>query len=412
MKIAIPKERRADEKRVAATPDTVKKYIALGLEVVVETGAGVSASIPDDLYVQAGATIAKDARTVYDNADIVLKVQKPLRKGEGDIDELALMKKGAILLANMSPYQSADDIVACAEAGIDAFSLELVPRITRAQSMDVLSSQSNLAGYKAVLDAAAEYSRAFPMMMTAAGTVAPARVVVMGAGVAGLQAIATAKRLGAVVSAFDVRRAAKEQVESLGATFIEVEGAEDMETSGGYAKEATEDYKRRQAEKIKEVLKKTDIVICTALIPGKAAPLLIPEDYLVGMKPGSVIIDLAVESGGNCAGSKPGEIVEKNGVKIVGHRNVPSRLAADAAALYAKNLLNFLTPHIDKDSKALAIKWEDEIILGTALTRDGQIIHPNFVQLADQVKTKPAKAKKTKADDEAGPAQAAQGEAS
>ena len=400
MKIAIPKERRADERRVAASPDTVKKYVALGLEVVVETGAGVSASVTDDAYLQAGATIAKDAKAVFDGADVVLKVQKPLRKGEGDVDELALIKKGAVLIANLQPYQSADDIVAYADAGIDAFALELVPRITRAQSMDVLSSQSNLSGYKAVLDAAAEYARAFPMMMTAAGTIAPARVVVMGAGVAGLQAIATAKRLGAVVSAFDVRRAAKEQVESLGASFIEVEGGEDLETSGGYAKEASEEYKKRQAEKIKEVLKKTDIVICTALIPGRQAPLLIPDDYLQGMKPGSVVIDLAVESGGNCAGSKPGEIVEKYGVKIVGHRNVPSRIAADASALYAKNLLNFVTPLVDKESKALAIKWDDEIVLGTALTRDGQVVHPNFLTLAEQTKAKPAKAKKAKADDE------------
>lgn len=399
MKIAIPKERRADERRVAASPDTVKKYIALGLDVVVETGAGLTASVTDDAYVQAGATIAKDAKAVYDKADIVLKVQKPLRKGEGDVDELSLIPKGAALVANLQPYQSAEDIAAWADAGIDAFALELVPRITRAQSMDVLSSQSNLAGYKAVLDAAAEYNRAFPMMMTAAGTVAPARVVVMGAGVAGLQAIATAKRLGAVVSAFDVRRAAKEQVESLGATFIEVEGADDMETSGGYAKEASEDYKKRQAEKIKEVLKKTDVVICTALIPGRPAPLLIPADYIEGMKPGSVIVDLAVESGGNCAGSKPGEIVIKNGVKIIGHRNVPSRLAADASSLYAKNLLNFLTPMIDTETKALAIKWDDEIILGTALTRDGKIIHPSFVGTTEEA-VKPAKAKKTKTEDE------------
>ncbi len=377
MKLVVPLERRPFERRVAASPDTVKKLVGKGLDVVIETGAGLKASVTDAQYEAAGAKIEKDPKTLYKGADIVLKVQKPLR--DGDLDELALIPKGALLIATINPYQSPDDIAAYAKAGVTAMALELVPRITRAQSMDVLSSQSNLAGYKAVLDAAAEYGRAFPMMMTAAGTVAPARVLIMGAGVAGLQAIATARRLGAVVTASDVRMAAKEQGESLGASFLMVDGMEDMETAGGYAKEAGEDFKKRQAEKVHETLKKTDIAICTALIPGRAAPTLITKAMVDDMKPGSVIIDLAVEQGGNCEGSKPGEIVETaNGVKIVGHNNVPSRLAADASNLFAKNLLNLLSLLLSEDGKSLNINREDEIVAGTLLTLDGAVVHEQF----------------------------------
>jgi NAD(P) transhydrogenase subunit alpha len=285
-----------------------------------------------------------------------------------------------LLIGMLAPYQTPEAIREYAQRRIDAFAMELVPRITRAQSMDVLSSQANLAGYKAVLDGAYEFGRAFPMMMTAAGTVPPARVFVMGAGVAGLQAIATARRLGGVVSATDVRPASKEQVQSLGATFVMVENEEtkQAETAGGYAKEMSDEYKRAQAQLIAETIRKQDIVICTALIPGRKAPVLVTAEMVETMKPGSVIVDLAVEQGGNCPLSRPGEVVDHNGVKIVGHINVPSRIAVDASALYARNLLAFLTPMIDKETKALKIDWADQIVAGTALTHDGRIIHPQF----------------------------------
>jgi len=375
MKLAIPKERRPHERRVAATPDTVKKVILLGLDVVVETGAGVMSSIPDSEYAAAGATIAADAAEVYDSADIIFKVQRPLHAAEGDVDEMALIKPGAILIAILSPLTDSAMIDVYAKGNITAFAMEFMPRITRAQSMDVLSSQSNLAGYTSVIDAAQEFSRAFPMMMTAAGTIAPAKVMIMGCGVAGLQAIATAKRLGAVVSATDVRAAAKEQVESLGGKFVMVESDETGETEAGYAKEMSDDYKAKQAALIAETLAKQDIAITTALIPGRPAPVLITKEMVQSMKPGSVIIDLAVESGGNCALSQAGKIVLENGVKIVGHHNVPSRTATDASMLYAKNLLNFITPLMDNEDKTLTIDWEDEIIVGTLLTRDGAIMH-------------------------------------
>ncbi len=381
MKIAIPKERRPYEKRVAATPDTVKKYRALGYEVQVEAGAGAEASYPDEFYATAGANVIPDAATVLRDADIVLKVQRPMNEGEGR-NEVGMIKSGAVLIGMLNPYGARGDLDAYARGNVTAMSMELMPRITRAQSMDVLSSQSNLAGYKAVLDAAEQFGRAFPMMMTAAGTVPPARVLVMGAGVAGLQAIATARRLGAIVSATDVRPVAREQVESLGATFVMVESEEtkQAETSGGYAREMSEDYKRRQAELISETIKKQDIVICTALIPGRAAPRLVSEEMLRTMKPGSVIIDLAVEQGGNCALSEPGKIVEAFGVKIVGHRNMPSRIAVDSSALYARNLLNFMTLISAKEGGRLAIDWNDEIIRSITLSRDGGIIHPQFAQ--------------------------------
>jgi NAD(P) transhydrogenase subunit alpha len=378
MKLAIPKERRANEKRVAATPDTVKKLIAMGFDVVIESGAGLASAITDDAFRAAGAVVAAEETQTLGNADIVLKVQCPMSAAEG-IDEYAMIRQGAILVGMLAPYQSADAIREFARRKIDAFAMELVPRITRAQAMDVLSSQANLAGYKAVLDAAAEFNHAFPMMMTAAGTVPPARVFVMGAGVAGLQAIATARRLGAVVSATDVRPAAKEQVQSLGATFVMVETEEtkQAETAGGYAKEMSEDYKRAQAQLIADTIKKQDVVICTALIPGKKAPVLVTADMVRSMKPGSVIVDLAVEQGGNCPLSRPGEVVDVNGVRIVGHVNVPSRLAADASSLYARNLLAFLALFFDKE-KNFKVDWSDQIVAGTGLTRDGRIVHPSF----------------------------------
>ncbi len=380
MKIAIPRERREHEKRVAASPDTVKKFVGLGAEVIIETGAGSASSFSDAEYEAAGAKIAADEAAALKDADIVLKIQRPLTKDEGT-DEIALMKKGAILIGHLAALQNKDLAADYAKAGITAISLELLPRISRAQSMDILSSQSNLAGYKAVLDATAEYGRALPMMMTAAGTIAPAKIFIMGVGVAGLQAIATARRLGAIVTATDVRAATKEQVESLGAKFVMVESEETGETEGGYAKEMSEDYKKRQAELVFEHIKKQDIVITTALIPGRTAPILITDEMLAVMKPGSVIVDLAVEAGGNVTQAKLGEVVTTaNGVKIVGHHNVPSRLASDASSLFAKNLFNFLNPMIDKETGNLNLNWEDELVTGTALTRDGNIIHPQLTE--------------------------------
>ena len=380
MKLAVLKETKPHERRVAATPDTIKKFVDLGFEVVVETGAGASASIPDSTFEAAGALIASDARAAAHGADVVLKVQSPTA------DELATIEKGALLIALLSPTGNSDSVKSYADAGIAAFAMELIPRISRAQSMDALSSQSNLAGYKAVIDAAAVYGRAMPMMMTAAGTIAAARVMVLGAGVAGLQAIATARRLGAIVSATDVRPAAKEQVESLGATFVMVESEEtkEAETAGGYAKEMSEDYKKAQAKLVAETLARQDIAICTALIPGRSAPTLIDDAMVKSMKPGSVVVDLAVEAGGNCTLSKPGELVTVDGVTIIGHLNVPSRIAVDASTLYAKNVLNFLTLMVDPETKSLAIDWDDEIVKGTALTRDGQIIHPQFAASGGQ----------------------------
>jgi len=374
MKLAIPKERRDNETRVAASPETVKKLTALGFEVIVETGAGLAASMSDAAYEEAGATIAGDADAALGDADIVFKVRGP------GADEIGKLKRGAVLVAMLNPYQSKETVDALAAAGITAFAMELMPRITRAQSMDVLSSQSNLAGYKAVIDAAEMFTRAFPMMMTAAGTVAPARVFVMGAGVAGLQAIATAKRLGAIVSATDVRAAAAEQVESLGGKFVMVEPDEGDtgETAGGYAKEMSEDYKKRQAALVAETIAKQDVVITTALIPGRPAPVLVSEEMVASMKPGSVIVDLAVEQGGNCPLSKPGEVMDAGGVKILGHRNVPGRVPVDASNLYAKNLLNFITPLVDTQTGALNIDWEDEIITGTLICKDGQVVHPSL----------------------------------
>ena len=374
MKIAVLKETRDGESRVAASPETVKKYVGLGADVVIETGAGIGAQFPDQQFSEAGATIAASAAEAALGADLVLKVQRPTQ------EEMRVFSSGSKLAAILSPHGKTETLTRYAEANVDAFSMDLMPRITRAQSMDVLSSQSNLAGYKAVIDAAAYYGRAMPMMMTAAGTVAPAKVFVMGAGVAGLQAIATARRLGAVVSATDVRFAAKEQVESLGASFVTVdeEAMKDAETSGGYAKEMSEDFQKRQAEFVAEHIGKQDIVITTALIPGRPAPKLVSADMVRSMSPGSVLVDLAVEQGGNVELSREGEALDVNGVVILGFANVPGRLASDASSLYAKNLFNFVSAFFDKEAKELAIDWDDEIIKGVALTRDGGVIHPAF----------------------------------
>ena len=371
MRIAVAREIDASENRVAATPETVKKMKGLGADVAVEPNAGRKSGIPDAEFVAAGATVTNEA---VKHADVVLKVRRPAAS------ELARYKKGALVIAMMDPYGEDAALKAMADAGIIAFAMELLPRITRAQVMDVLSSQANLAGYRAVIDAAAEYGRAFPMMMTAAGTVPAAKVFVMGAGVAGLQAIATARRLGAIVTATDVRPAAKEQVESLGAKFIAVEDEEfkQAETAGGYAKEMSKEYQAKQAALVSEHIKKQDIVITTALIPGRPAPRLISSDMVACMRPGAVIVDLAVERGGNCELAKAGEVVESSGVKIVGHHNVPSRIAASASSLYAKNVFAFLDILVDKNAKALAINWDDEIIKATALTREGAVVHPSF----------------------------------
>ena len=371
MKIAIAAETDPGEPRVAATPETVKKLIGLGAEVSIEPGAGIKSGILDEEFKSAGATV--DAAAVS-GADVVLRVRRP---GEADIKKY---QKGAVVVAIMDPYGNETALKAMAGAGLIAFAMELMPRITRAQSMDVLSSQANLAGYRAVIDGSSEYGRALPMMMTAAGTVPAAKVFVMGVGVAGLQAIATARRLGAIVTATDVRPAVKEQVQSLGAKFIAVEDDEfkQAETAGGYAKEMSKEYQAKQAALVAEHIKKQDIVITTALIPGRPAPKLVSKEMVASMRPGSVLVDLAVERGGNVEGAKLGEVAEVNGVKIVGHANVPGRLAASASALYAKNLLTFLETMIDKKEKKLAINWDDEIVKGTALTRDGAIVHPNF----------------------------------
>ncbi len=371
MRIGVLREVASFERRVSATPETVKKLIGLGAEVSVEAGAGLSASIDDAAYAAAGASVV-DRGAVLSGSDLVLGVQGP------DAAGLAGMRSGALLMAILSPYADRARIAGYAAAGIRALAMEFMPRITRAQSMDVLSSQSNLSGYKAVLDAASEYDRALPMMMTAAGTISAARLFVMGVGVAGLQAIATARRLGAVVSATDVRAATREQIESLGAKAIFVESVKGIEGegTGGYATEMSDEYKKAQAELVSSHIARQDIVITTALIPGRPAPRLITDAQLATMRPGSVIIDLAVEQGGNVEGAVAGEIVVRHGVKIVGHRNVPSRLAADASALYARNLFNLIAAFWDKDQKTLVLPNDDEIVKGVTLTDGGQIVHP------------------------------------
>jgi len=373
MIIAIPKERRAGEARVAATPETVKKLKGLGVDVVVESGAGKGAHYADADYQAAGATIAANGAALK-NADIALKVRGP------EADEIGQLKRGAIFVSLLSPATERETIAKLADAGIDAFAMEYLPRISRAQAMDVLSSQANLAGYKAVIDAAAEFGRAMPMMMTAAGTIAPARVLVMGVGVAGLQAIATARRLGAIVSATDVRPATKEQVESLGGTFVAVIDDEfkNAQTTAGYAKEMSKEYQAKQAALIAETIKKQDIVITTALIPGRKAPVLVSEEMVKTMKPGSIIVDLAAEQGGNCPLTRPNEVITVHGVTIMGHTNLPGHLAVDASNLYARNLFNFVSLIVDKKTGEAKLNWDDEIIKGSGVTRDGKIVHPSL----------------------------------
>jgi NAD(P) transhydrogenase subunit alpha len=375
MRIAVLTETQGGETRVAATPETVKKFIGLGASVTVEKGAGLTSGVSDADYEAAGATVAKNAKDALKDADIVLKVRRPAEA------ELKNVKAGAMVIATMDPYGAEDALAAMAKAGVCAFAMEFMPRITRAQVMDVLSSQANLAGYRAVIEGAAEYGRALPMMMTAAGTVPAAKIFIMGVGVAGLQAIATARRMGAVVTATDVRPATKEQVESLGAKFLAVEDDEfkQAQTAGGYAKEMSKEYQAKQAELTASHIAKQDIVITTALIPGRPAPKLISKAMVESMRAGSVIVDLAVERGGNCELARPGEVVTTaNGVKIVGHLNIPGRLAATASSLYAKNLFAFVETMIDKKEKALAVNWEDELVKATLLTRDGAVVHPNF----------------------------------
>ncbi|MDX3927693.1 MAG: Re/Si-specific NAD(P)(+) transhydrogenase subunit alpha [Shinella sp.] len=370
--VFVARESDPGEGRVAASADSVKKLKSLGLDVIVEAGAGIASRIPDGEYEKAGARIgtAADAKA----ADVVLKVRRPTAK------EIKGYKSGAIVVAVMDPYGNEAAIAEMAKARLTTFAMELMPRITRAQSMDVLSSQANLAGYQAVIDAAAEFDRAIPMMMTAAGTVPAAKVFVMGAGVAGLQAIATARRLGAVVSATDVRPAAKEQVASLGAKFIAVEDEEfkAAETAGGYAKEMSKDYQAKQAALVAEHIAKQDIVITTALIPGRPAPRLVTRAMLTAMKPGSIAVDLAVERGGNVEGAEPGKIVDVEGVRVIGHLNVPGRVAASASSLYAKNLVTFLETMVDKETKRIVLNLEDELVKATMLTHGGEVVHPNF----------------------------------
>lgn len=372
MRVAVLSEDHAIEPRVAASPETVKKLAGLGANVAVQSAAGSAAGFADDRYREAGAEIVPSASAALADADLVLKVRRPA--------DASGYKRGAALVALMDPYGNEPALRSLAEAGIQAFSLELIPRITRAQVMDVLSSQANLAGYQAIIEAAAHFGRAMPMMMTAAGTVPAARVFVMGAGVAGLQAVATARRLGAIVSATDVRPAAKEQVASLGAKFIAVEDEEfkAAETAAGYAKEMSKEYQVKQAALVRDHIAKQDIVVTTALIPGRPAPKLIDREMVASMADGSVIVDLAVERGGNVEGAVADEVVRVGGVTIIGYLNMAGRIAASASALLARNIYAFVEPMIDKTTKQLSIKRDDEIVAATLLTADGRIVHPSF----------------------------------
>ena len=372
MLLFAPKESAPGENRVAITPDSAKRLTAVGIDPAIEAGAGLNADYPDKLYESAGVRIFADGAEGWSAADAVACVRPAAAA------DVAHMKAGALLIGLLEPHGDEARVGAYAEANVAAFSFEFVPRISRAQGMDALSSQANLAGYASVILAADRFSRAFPMMVTAAGTVSPARVLILGAGVAGLQAIATARRLGAVVFAMDVRGAAREQVESLGAAFVTVEAEEKGEGTGGYAKEMSDDYKRRQAAKLRETLSRTDICITTAQIPGRPAPVLLPSDMLSAMKPGSIVIDLAASSGGNCEVSKNGETVDIGGVNVIGASDLPSAVAQDASNLYGRNVLNFLSPLMDADTKTFKIDGEDEIVTGALLTRDGAVVHPSL----------------------------------
>ncbi len=373
MRLAVLKERAAAETRVAATPDTVKKLVALGLTVAVEAGAGQGSAITDADYQAAGAEVAPDAAAALAGAEIVFAVQTP---GEA---ERARIPRGALLLCISGAHGDPAMVSALAGAGIDAAAMELLPRISRAQAMDVLSSQANLAGYRAVIEGAGAFERGFPMMMTAAGTVPPARVFVIGAGVAGLQAIATARRLGAIVSATDVRPAAKEEIKSLGASYVGVEDAETAGQTGAYAREMSDAFRQKQAELMATTVAKNDLVICTALVMGRRAPVIVSQAMVDSMKPGSVVVDLAAEAGGNCAATVPGQAVTTgNGVKVLGYSNWPSRIAVAASNLYARNLLTFLTTFWDKAASRPALPETDEIVRGVMLTRGGQVVHAQF----------------------------------
>ena len=399
MKIAVLRERFEGESRVAATPETIGKLIGLGAEVTVEKGAGEGSRISDELYKQAGAAIGATGAATLKGADIVLCVRRPTAA------DLAGVNKGALVVGALDPYGNEKDVAALAKAGVAAVSMEFMPRITRAQVMDILSSQANLAGYQAVIEAVGVFDRALPMMMTAAGTVRPAKAFIMGAGVAGLQAIATAKRLGAVVSATDVRAAAGEQVESLGAKFIITDALKDASGTGGYARELTKDEQAAQAELVAGHISKQDIVITTALIPGRPAPKLVTKAMVESMAPGSVIVDLAAERGGNVELTQPGKVVTHNGVTIIGYTNLAGHIPTTASQLYARNLLAFIETLVDKKEKKLAINWDDELVKATVLTRDGAVVHPNFMTaapapkaaVADSPETKPAAAKKAPA---------------
>ncbi|MBK1658607.1 Re/Si-specific NAD(P)(+) transhydrogenase subunit alpha [Paracraurococcus ruber] len=379
MRLAVLKERRPAETRVAATPETVKKFIGLGCSVAVEAGAGLASGIPDADYAAAGAEVAADPAAALQGANIVLKIRAPLAAGEGEVDELALIPRGALLLGQLQADEKA--AAAYAQAGIDAGAMELLPRITRAQSMDILSSQANLAGYRAVIEAAGAFDRGFPMLMTAAGTISAANVFVMGAGVAGLQAIATARRLGGRVSATDVRPAAKEEIKSLGATYVgyESEESKQAQTAGGYAKQLSAEFYAEQAKVVAAHIAKQDIVVTTALVQGRKAPQLVTEAMVQSMKPGSVIVDIAADAGGNVALTKPGEmVVTENGVKILGWHNWPGRISGASSSLFARNLLTLLTTFWDKEAKAPKLPAEDEIVRGVMLTRGGAVVHPSF----------------------------------
>ncbi|MCB1516826.1 MAG: Re/Si-specific NAD(P)(+) transhydrogenase subunit alpha [Hyphomicrobiaceae bacterium] len=391
MKIAVLRETAADESRVAATPETVTKFIGLGAEVTMEKGAGDKSRFIDAAYEQAGAKLAASRSAAVKGADIVLCVRRPAASS------LSGASKGALVIGAMDPFGNEKDVDALAKAGFSAIAMEFMPRITRAQSMDILSSQANLAGYQGVIDGAAAFDRALPMMMTAAGTVHPAKVFVMGAGVAGLQAIATARRLGAQVTATDVRAAAGEQVESLGAKFVFVESLKDASGQGGYARELTKEEQAAQAELVANHITKQDIVITTALIPGRPAPKLISKAMVESMAPGSVIVDLAAERGGNCELTQPGKVISHNGVTIIGHTNVQGRIPASASALYARNLLTFVDTLVDKTEKKLAVDWDDELVKATVLTRDGKIVNERIEAPKSAAATKPAAAKKAPA---------------
>ena len=375
MKISIPKENREGETRVAASPEVIRKFVSMGFDITVESGAGLNSGFTDEIFKDAGAEIASDTKSTLENADLIFKIQRLMTSNDA-IDEISMCKKDAMVLSHMSALSTKKDSEEYAKASLTTFAMDLMPRISRAQSMDVLSSQSNLSGYQAVIKGADNFNSAFTMMMTAAGTVAPAKVFVMGVGVAGLQAIATAKRMGAIVTAYDVRAATKEQVESLGGKFLIVdeEAMKEAETSGGYAKEMTEEYKKKEQEVIKKHISDQDIVITTALIPGRPAPKLVTAEMVKLMRTGSVIVDLAAEMGGNCELTKRNEIFDADGIKIVGFDNLPGELPKDASTLFAKNLLNFLSPHVNAESKSLDLDWEDETVKNTLVTKDGNIV--------------------------------------